>query len=70
LKLIQNVAISQEKGKIMGFWFSTMFDLSEKEKKAWQDIPEKQFWIKTSLLIGVAGLLLLVTFFLGAPTNN
>ena len=54
----------------MGFWFSTMFDLSEKEKKAWQDIPEKQFWIKTSLLIGVAGLLLLVTFFLGAPTNN
>ena len=67
MKLIQNVAISQEKGKIMGFWFTA---ISEKDKKAWQDIPEKQFWIKTSLIVGVLGLLLLVAFFLGAPTNN
>ena len=54
----------------MGFWFSPIFDLSEKGKKAWQDIPEKQFWVKISLLLGVVGLLLLVTFFLGASTNN
>ena len=67
MKLIQNVAISQEKGKIMGFWFTA---ISEKDKKAWQDIPEKQFWIKTSLIVGVLGLLLLVAFFLGVPTNN
>ena len=67
MKLIQNVAISQEKGKIMGFWFTA---ISEKDKKAWQDIPEKQFWIKTSLIVGGLGLLLLVAFFLGVPTNN
>ena len=64
------MAISQEKGKIMGFWFTAIIGLSEKDRKAWQDIPEKQFWIKTSLIIGVLGLLLLVAFFLGASTNN
>ena len=53
----------------MGFWFSPIFDLSEKGKKAWQDIPEKQFWVKISLLLGVVGLLLLVTFFLGASIS-